>query len=169
MLPHFTLAASFVFPAGMAWAGLHDVTTMTIQNRLVLFLAGAYFALAPLAEFGLALIGWSVVVAALVLVSGFALFALGWIGGGDAKLAAVAALWVGPALTLEFVIWTAIAGGALTLALLGLRALPLPAFGAHPPWLARLHAHTTGVPYGAAMAVAAIAVFPQSAWIATQA
>ena len=62
----------------------------------------------------------------------------------------------------------ALAGGALTLALLALRQLPLPAFALRWPWLARLHDHRTGVPYGIALAGAALAVYPQSElWTAT--
>ena len=50
-----------------------------------------------------------------VLAAGLGLFALGRIGGGDAKLLAAATLWAGPALALDFLIVTALAGGAISL------------------------------------------------------
>ena len=34
------------------------------------------------------------------------------------------------------------------------------------PWMVQLHDARTGVPYGAAMAPAALIVFPQTAWVA---
>ena len=47
------------------------------------------------------------------LVAGMAMFALGWIGGGDAKLFAACGLWLGGAAIFPFLAWTAIAGGGL--------------------------------------------------------
>ena len=57
-------------------------------------------------------------------------------------------------------------GGLLTLGLLQLRSHPLPAALTGVPWIANLHAPKAGVPYGAAMAPAALIVFPQTAWVA---
>jgi len=66
-----------------------------------------------------------------MLVVGFAMFARGWVGGGDAKLMAAAALWLGFEHLFAFLLWTAILGGGLALLLLAYRRM-LP-----PPWLIR--------------------------------
>ena len=90
-----TLAAVLVFPSLMIYVGLTDLTSMQIRNWLIGLLVVSYAVLAPLAGIGLQEIGLSLVVGAAVLVVAFAFFAFGWIGGGDAKLASVTALWLG--------------------------------------------------------------------------
>ncbi len=85
-----------LFPALMAFAASSDLFTMTISNRLSLALAGG-FALLAIAT-GMSLPAdrpASCGRAALVLVVSFVFFTQGWIGGGDAKLAAATALWFG--------------------------------------------------------------------------
>jgi len=158
-------AAASCFAASTLCAAVLDLTTMKIRNDLVLFLLAVYAALAPMAGIGWGEIGMSAIVALCVLAFMFGMFAMGWIGGGDAKLAAVAALWLGSANVLPFVLWTAIAGGALTFLLLQFRAIPIPVTWLGIPWVARLHAATSGVPYGVAIAAGALATFPETTWI----
>ena len=76
---------------------------------------------------------------AVVLVFAFALFSLHWIGGGDAKLAAATALWLGLTPLADYGLASAIAGGALTLAILMARRFALPQALASQAWIARLH------------------------------
>ena len=159
-------AAVTLFPAAMVLAALMDVMTMKIRNRLVLALMVGYGVLAPLAGIPWHEMGASIALAAGVLVVGFSLFAMGWIGGGDAKLAAAAALWLGTAHVLAFLLYTALFGGVLTLAILALRRVALPAGWNMPEWIRRLHSPQAGVPYGAAMAPAALMVFPHTPWMA---
>ena len=90
----------------------------------------------------------------------FAMFAAGWMGGGDAKLAAGIALWLGFADLLDYCMLASILGGVLTLALLAARRYPLPLMLARIPWALRLHAPETGIPYGIALALAALAILP---------
>jgi len=160
------LVASLTFGAAMLGAGMMDLLTMKIRNWLVLALLASYAALAPAAGLDPVTIGWSVVTALVVLLCTFLLFAVGWIGGGDAKLAAVTALWLGAEQTLDYIFYTALFGGVLSAILLGFRTLELPFGGRASPWITRLHMHETGVPYGLAMAPAALLVFPHTAWIA---
>jgi prepilin peptidase CpaA len=96
------------------------------------------------------------------LAAGIAMFALGWIGGGDAKLFAACALWMGWPGILPFLMWTSIAGGGLAVMLLWSRKLAaaLPALG--PAWFGRLMQPKGDVPYGLAIAVGALAAFPVS-------
>ncbi len=155
-----------LFPAMMVFAGLMDVLTMKIRNRLVLAIVVVYAILAPLAGIPPYEMALSVVVATAVCLAGFTMFSLGWIGGGDVKLAAATILWLGPAHLLDYLVFTAIFGGCLTLAVLAFRQMALPAGWHSPEWVERLHAPQSGVPYGAAMAPAALMVFPHTAWMA---
>ena len=89
---------------------------------------------------------------------GFTLFALGYIGGGDAKLFAAVALWLGPHDLLSYTLVATLLGGFLTLTLLGLRHLPLPAGLARQDWILKLHDNRSGIPYGVALAAGAFVV-----------
>ncbi|PDT49044.1 MULTISPECIES: prepilin peptidase [Sinorhizobium] len=156
--------AFLVFAGTMTYAGVKDVATMTISNRLVGFLLIAFAVLAPLAGLDLSTIWSSILVASAVLACTFAFFALGWIGGGDAKLLPVAVLWLGPGLALSFVIYASVLGAVLTLTLLQFRRVPLPLVLKKRAWSSRLHQPQSGIPYGAAMAPAALLLLPESHW-----
>ncbi|MDP1729954.1 MAG: prepilin peptidase [Devosia sp.] len=155
--------ALLVFPLLMAFAASSDLLTMRISNRLVLVLMAAFFVVAVAAGMPLPQIGLHVAAALLALAVSFAFFAPGWIGGGDAKLAAATALWIGFGALLPYVIYAALLGGALTLTILVARRWPLPAslIGVH--WIGRLHDSKAGVPYGIALAVAGIIVYRDTA------
>ena len=159
------LIASSCFTGAVAWAGVADLTTMKIRNAVVLFLVATYAVLAPAAGIGLAQIGSSAGFAAIVLAGAFAFFSMGWIGGGDAKLAAVVALWLGPDHAVAYLLYTAIFGSLLTVAILRFRAVLLPAPCLSVAWIMRLHAPKSGVPYGVAIASAALYVFPRTQWM----
>lgn len=161
----FTLAASLCFALATIWAGLMDLLTMKIRNGIIIFLFLVYAVLAPVAGVSLAEIGASAGFAALVLVSMFVFFSMGWIGGGDAKLAAVVALWLGPDHAVPYLVYTAIFGGLLTLGILQFRSIALPMQCLSIAWLTRLHAPESGVPYGVAIASAALYVFPTTPWM----
>jgi prepilin peptidase CpaA len=95
----------------------------------------------------------------------FVCFAFGWIGGGDAKVAAAAALWFGFDHLLEYLLYASLFGGALTLLLLQFRQWPLPYALAGQAWLLKLHAKESGIPYGIALAIGALLVYPETEWI----
>lgn len=160
-------AAPLLFASTMIYAGFTDLTTMKIRNGLILFFLLAYVVLAPLTGLTIYEIGLSAAVAAGVLALGFILFARGWIGGGDAKLAAVTALWFGVDHTAAYLLYTALLGGVFTLILLQFRILTLPAWLQNKSWIARLHSQWSGVPYGVAMALAAMIVLPETRWMTT--
>ena len=150
-----------VFPALMALAAAYDLLTMTIPNRIPLAIIAAFAIAAAFAGFDLTLFGWHLLGAAVVFVICFGMFALGWIGGGDAKLAVAIAFWTGPFLPLlNWAIAAAIYGGVLTLAILAVRRVPMPLVLLRQDWIARLHDKTTGIPYGIALAAAGLSVFP---------
>lgn len=154
-----------LFPALMAYAATSDLLTMTIPNRVALVLAGGYFALALMMGSGPAEMASHAAAGLLVLVIGFGLFARGWIGGGDAKLAAATALWLGFEYLLPYLLYASILGGVLTLLLLQARALPLPAPLVGREWAERLHRANAGIPYGIALAGSALLIYPDTPWM----
>jgi prepilin peptidase CpaA len=151
-----------VFPALMAFAAAYDLTTMTIPNRLTGAVALTFVVVVLLCRLPMSEIAWHLAAGSLVLVVTFAMFAAGWMGGGDAKLAAGIALWLGFADLLDYFVLASIFGGVLTLGLLAARRYPLPAFLARLPWALKLHAPETGIPYGIALSVAALATLPNA-------
>ena len=154
-----------LFPALMAFAAASDLFTMTISNRVSIALVAGFAALALLGGMPLEAVGSHLGAGALVLVAAFACFAFGWIGGGDAKIAASVALWFGFAHLLDFLLYASLFGGALTLGLLQFRQWPLPHVLCRQGWLLHLHHKDTGIPYGIALAVGALLVYPQTEWI----
>ena len=154
-----------LFPLAMAFSGASDLTTMTIPNKLVVAMVVGFVLLAPLTGMDWQTFGMHWAAGEIVLVGAFLFFALGWIGGGDAKLAAAAALWLGWSHTLEFLVLAALFGGGLTLALLSFRRSVVPVFIIRQPWVRRLHDEKVGVPYGIALAVAGLTVYPDTIWL----
>jgi prepilin peptidase CpaA len=90
---------------------------------------------------------------------------MGWMGGGDAKVAASVALWFGFAQLMDFLLYASLFGGALTLLLLQFRQWPLPYGLAGQAWLARLHDKESGIPYGIALTLGALMVYPETEWV----
>lgn len=160
------LARLLMFPALMAFAAASDLVTMTISNRVSLFLIGGFFALAVLSGMPAAAIAAHAGAGLTVLVAAFACFAMGWIGGGDAKVAASAALWFGFDHLLEYLLYASAFGGGLTLFMIVFRHWPLPYFLGSQHWLLRLHSKDSGIPYGIALAIGALMIYPQTDWIA---
>lgn len=156
-------AALFLFPALLAFAASSDLLTMRISNRLVLVMAASFFVVAIAIGMPLEQLAMHVFCAFVVLAVAFFLFAMNWIGGGDAKLAAVTTLWLGFGSTVPYLLYTAIFGGVLTLLILSLRGIPINPVFTRFAWLERLHNRKSGVPYGIAMAVAGMMVYSSSA------
>jgi prepilin peptidase CpaA len=151
-------------PALLAFAAASDLVSMTISNRIPLGLAVGFALAAAWLGLSPAEIGWHIAAGLLVLAIGFGLFAAGWIGGGDAKLAAAIALWLGFPHLFDWSIGSALLGAPLTLVILKIRDTPMPAFLARQDWVMRLHDPRAGVPYGIALSFAALAVLPQTMW-----
>jgi prepilin peptidase CpaA len=163
------LCRLMLFPAMMAFAASSDLLTMTISNRVSLMLIAGFAVLAPMSGLSSVAILSHLGAAGLVLVVSFGFFTRGWIGGGDAKLAASTALWLGFDHLLAYLVYASLFGGALTLLLIQFRLWPLPAALASQSWIERLHRKDAGVPYGIALAAAALAVYPETQWMAAAA
>jgi prepilin peptidase CpaA len=151
-----------IFPIAMAFAAANDLFTMKIPNVISLALVGGFVALALITRMPLETFGLHLACAFGVLALTFTLFAFKLVGGGDAKLMAAGALWMGPEFILPFIAFVTIWGGALCLLVLSYRrALPAD-LGPLPGWAQRLHTAGGPVPYGIAIAGAGLMVFPST-------
>jgi prepilin peptidase CpaA len=160
MIAQFLVMAAL--PVLLAIAAGWDLASFTIPNVLTLALAAAFLPFGLALSFSPALFGLHLLAGLMGLVVGLGLFALGYIGGGDAKLYAAIALWLGPHDLLPYTLMAAILGGLLTLMLLALRQFPLPAGLARQSWLLKLHDQQSGIPYGVALAAGVFAIMPQA-------
>jgi prepilin peptidase CpaA len=156
-----------IFPGLMAFAAMMDLFTMTIPNRISILLAVAFVLVAPLTAMGWEEYFMHLGTGFAVLAIGILLFALGLLGGGDVKLLAAASLWLGFENLLQYVVLVAILGGLLSIVLLMYRGILPPRWLTSYPWAMRLHDRSEGIPYGLALAGAALWVFPTTVWFNT--
>lgn len=158
-------AAIFVvFPFCMAYAAVSDLLSMTIANRVSLLLVAAFLVLAALTGMGWEAIGWHLVAGAAVLAVTFALFAMGTMGGGDAKLMSATAVWMGLAMPLvEYLFYSSLAGGLMTLLILLYRRSPLAPITVDNLFLRHFADEKEGVPYGIALGIGGLCAFPGTA------
>ncbi len=151
-----------VFPAALLIAAANDIYEFKIPNWISITLVAVY----PLA--GLA-VGASpqvmiegAILGAAALTIGFFLFATRIVGGGDAKLLAATAPWIGLGGLGAFLFQTAIAGLVLAMAMSMFRKLPLLPIYAHAPWLIQLHERKKDLPYAVAIAAGGLLSFSQT-------
>ena len=157
------LIVIFILPVLFALAAGWDLASFTIPNFLSAALVAVFVVFIFASAMPIAGIGWHLLAGMLGLGFGFTLFALGYIGGGDAKLFAATALWFGFGHDLlDYALVASVLGGALTLFLLGLRRVPLPALLLEQGWILRLHDARAGVPYGVALAAGAVIILPHT-------
>ena len=166
-MPLFVAATALAFPALVLFAAAKDALSFTIPNWISLALV-AIFPIAALAcGMPPATMGLNAGVGALALVAGMAMFAFRWIGGGDAKLLAAVALWLGWPAIVTFGLGMGLAGGGLAIVLLLLRSTQLRPFVLMGPgWVVRLSEPGEGVPYGVAIAIGALVAFPSTPFVA---
>jgi prepilin peptidase CpaA len=145
----FTDLLLLALAATLVVAAVIDVRTFTISNRLNAAVAAG----APLYWMSIALNPWPGV--AIQLAAGAIVFVLlggafyaGMMGGGDVKLASALALWFSPAGTVKFLVLMSIAGGVLTLGILGWHR-------------AQQRDGRPEIPYGVAIAFGALAILTQ--------
>ncbi len=137
----FTLALLGLLAAILLWIAVVDVRTYTISDGLnltIALLAPIYWWSAGVPLWPDAAIRVGVGVAVFLLFAGA--FYLNVMGGGDVKLAGALALWFTPYETLTLIVIMSIAGGLLTLIVLGIHHM-------------RNKEGRPEVPYGVAIAV----------------
>jgi len=152
------------FPFLMAYAAFSDLFTMTISNKISLFLLGgfAFFAW----QIGM---DWSTLINHLsifgiVMAIGFTAFAFNLAGGGDVKLLACTSLWLGSD-TIPYLIYSSFFGAFFAVVLLKFRAKFISPRLYEIEWIKRLHQDGFGMPYGVALSAGAMVVFPSSLWM----
>lgn len=162
------MLASVFFLSAMLYAAQRDLRTLTIPNGLVVALFVGWGLFAPAAGLGPRDMTLSIGAAAMVFFATVALYAMGWMGGGDSKLMTVAALWIGAGQVVPFVMATLIAGGIIALALVTVRLVPRPVprgRGLDRTLLARvMPLARSQTPYGLAILLGAMTVFPATFW-----
>jgi len=156
------LLALGLMPALVVVGGLHDLVTMKIPNWISLALILLFFPVALAAGLDLTGMGVHVGVGVLALVIGMGMFALNWIGGGDAKLIAASCLWLGWSGSAMFLLWTGVAGGLFCLLLIAARRHLQIIVPSAPGWAARLLEPRGDIPYGVAIAIGALLAFPEA-------
>ncbi len=154
-----------VLPTLMIIAAASDVTSYRIPNWLTGLTAALFFPAAWLSSMPLGEFGYHVMAGAVLFAVGYALFAFGLFGGGDAKLMAAAGLWFGSSQSMSFLVLTVFAGFFLTLAVMGWSAFNLWAELKDLSFRHKFSELKPKIPYGFALAVGAILAFPDSWWM----
>lgn len=153
-----------VFPIAMAYAAVSDLLTMTIPNRISIALIAGFFAAALLSNMTWPQIASHVAAASACLLVTMLLFSRGLLGGGDAKLLTATALWIGFDMLPSYLLMVSILGGLLAVAILVYRKAIPPMWISQPAWAVRLHDAKCGIPYGIALAMAGLWLFPNTPW-----
>lgn len=164
-------------PPLLLWAALGDLLYRKVDNRLIVVLAGVWLSALPGEVFEAGRVSqdaaWlaihTVLGAGAVLMVGFVLFARGYVGAGDVKLAAALCLWVGAPRQVPFLLATSLFGGGLVVAMplvgrieAGLALMwaswapRLPGLAALPPPACLAGRTATGLPYAIAIAAGAL-------------
>jgi prepilin peptidase CpaA len=157
-------AAIFVvFPFCMAFAAISDMLSMTIANRVSIVLILTFAVVAPLTGMDWSAFGLHLAAGAIVLAITFVLFAIGGMGGGDAKLLAATSVWMGLGMPLlEYLVYASMIGGLLTLFVLSYRKSIFHAFLGQNMFLRHFAEDQKGIPYGIALGVGGMLAFPDS-------
>ena len=160
MLLAFLIVAIFV--STMLLVAYKDATSMTIPNWISLALLAGFFLITPFVWQGLEVFGTHLLVGFAFFAAGFAMFAFGWLGGGDAKLMAATGIWWLWDDAFLYVSYTTIAGGILALfLLLGRKYIPVRVLTSR--FAQQMLKDEKKMPYGIALAVGALLTLPQSA------
>lgn len=150
-----------LFAPLVVFAAVRDAVSYTIPNWISAALGATAIPTALILGVPPQAVLAAAIVGIVLLGAGMAMFALKWMGGGDAKLMAAAALWIGLPGIASFFLYTGLAGGLLALGLIAARSAYLRPFAASgPAWVGRLATPGAAAPYGVAIAVGALASFP---------
>ena len=151
-----------IFTTTMIAAAYHDATTMKIPNWISLALIAGFFLVQPFIFQGWEILGTHLIVGGVFFLAGFAMFAFGWFGGGDAKLMAATALWWQWSDVTMYISYTTLSGAVLALILLFGRKF-FPVNIATSPFVYKMFKEEKNMPYGLALAAGAFFTLPQSA------
>lgn len=156
---------TLLFPFLMIYAAWSDLFSMTISNKVSLALMASFMCFAVATGMSIETIAWHWALFGVVLSVCFVLFAIGAMGGGDAKLAASTALWFGWEHVMAYVYLSSIIGAILTIAIVLFRGQTLPPRLMNVEWIQRIYHPKSGIPYGIALGAAAMLVYPHTEWM----
>jgi prepilin peptidase CpaA len=154
-----------IFPVLLIAAGIGDFLTMRIPNWLNVALVISFFVMIFVAGMPFAVLKWHLAAAGAVFAAGLVLFFTIGIGGGDAKLLAAGALWLGWSALMPFLFYTVLAGGVLALLVVIWRKIGHESDVRGLVWFRELFSKKIQMPYGVAIAIGGIAAFPESWWV----
>jgi prepilin peptidase CpaA len=142
----------------LAMLAVSDLRTRRLPNAWVAGLAALYLAEAAMSGSTWRSLATHAATAALSLLLAALLVRLGWLAGGDAKLAAAVFLWCGPTYAIPVLVIVSICGTLVALSMLIAHALlrrraSVRAASKRVRWLSP----ESGVPYGVALALGGIA------------
>jgi len=147
-------------------AGVCDYFTLKIPNWLNITIAVAVIPFVILAEMPIEVFAWHVVAGILTFIIAYIMFAFGLFGGGDAKMLAACALWIGWDGMFNFSVYIVIAGGLLGLALTAWKWLATKQDSEGFAWARGfITEKQLQLPYGIAIAASGIIVFPATWWM----
>ena len=159
MIVAFLIVSIFVLC--MLAAAYKDATTMTIPNWISIVLVVGFFLIIPFVWPSWSEFGVHILVGLAFFLSGFAMFAFGWLGGGDAKLMAATALWWQWPDAVLYILYTTILGAGLAIFLMiGRKYIPVKVLTS--PWAYKMFKDEKKMPYGLALAAGALLTLPQS-------
>ena len=156
--------AVFLFPVALVYAAVRDLASYEIPNWLTLAITVDFLAAALAGSYGISLVGWHLSAGLAVLFAGALLFAWGVVGGGDAKLLAACAVWVGWTGLARFILAVVIIGGLFALLVLWLRRAKLHGSWTEKPWIRRLLSDEEGLPYGVAIGLGGMLTLGKLPW-----
>jgi len=157
--------ALLVFPLLVIIAALSDLLTMRIPNWISSALIIGFVVLGLLMGMTWQMASAHLMTGVLALAVCFGLFSGGFLGGGDAKLIAAVSLWIGWTNAASFILATALFGGILAMMILSCRRFPLPASLMSQAWIQRIALGPGAIPYGIAIAMGALVVYPNTVWV----
>jgi prepilin peptidase CpaA len=151
-----------VFVFAVCLAALEDLRAFKIPNWASATVAAAFVPYSLL-NFGPALIGMHLLIAAAIFVITATFWKFRLIGGGDVKLLTAVGLWLGPDLALPFMVFMTLASAAIAMVLILIRKFSWVIYGGPPfrPVLRMMAIAETGkCPYALPIAIAALITVP---------
>jgi prepilin peptidase CpaA len=148
-----------IFPIFLLTGAIFDALTLRIPNRFNLFGLILFVPIAWLVGLSFDDMLIHLLVGFCLLLLSFGAYAAGIFGGGDSKFFAVIGLWLGYQPLPEFLFYTGLVGGILSLfIMIGGRFIPVQ----WQPAIFQTMLSKKVVPYGTAMSIAALLVYQNS-------
>jgi prepilin peptidase CpaA len=151
-----------IFPTLMIFAAISDLLMFKISNRIPLLLFFGYVVIAVSSGFSVEQVAQDFLCGLVVLLISIVLFNFKLLGGGDAKLAAATAFWLGWENLFSYGMVASLVGFLLSLAIVGAHFSELPQWLLSMSLISRLADKSNGVPLGVALAVGGLVVYPQT-------